>query len=201
MNQTSDFLNKVTHFDYLTFISNTFSILTFESFLKLIIIYFFVVWVAIIVWVTRDIINRTNNILLQIFSILTVLLWTPLWIVIYLLIRPSRTLFEKYYEEASILEEDLSDFNLNDFKGDLKKSCPHCNYEVNAEYKFCPNCRSCLKKDCISCGKELKPEWSFCPNCWKDQENKVDKILSKWNKKVKKEKLEIKNEQETKKEV
>lgn len=192
MNQISDFLNKVIYFDYLTFIANTFSILTFESFLKLIIIYFFVLWIAIIVWVTRDIINRTNNILLQIFSILIVLLWTPLWIVIYLLIRPSRTLFEKYYEEASILEEDLSDFSLNDFKDNLKKSCPYCNYEVNAEYKFCPNCRSCLKKECISCGKELKPEWTFCPNCWKDQENKIDKILSEWIKNWKKKNLKSK---------
>lgn len=177
MNKTTEFINKISNFDYLTFLSNTFSILTFESFLKLIIIYFFIVWVAIIIWVTRDIINRTNNILLQIFSILTVLLWTPLWIVIYLLIRPSRTLFERYYEEASILEEDLKDFNLDDID-ELKKVCPNCKYEVNAEYKFCPNCRSCLKKECVSCNKELKPEWSICPYCGKDQDNKIDKILS-----------------------
>lgn len=178
MNETNKFIDKIMTFDYLTFLSNTFAILTFESFLKLILIYFFIVWVAIIIWVTRDIINRTNNVLLQIFAILTVLLWTPLGIVIYLLIRPSRTLFEKYYEEASILEEDLSEFNLDDIKDQLKKVCPHCEYEVNAEYKFCPNCRICLKKECISCKKELKPEWTFCPVCWKDQENKVDKILA-----------------------
>lgn len=190
MNQTTEFIDKVTHFDYLTFLSNTFSILTFESFLKLIVIYFFIVWVAIIIWVTRDIINRTNNVLFQIFSILTVLLWTPLWIVIYLLIRPSRTLFERYYEEASILEGDLDDFNLSDFKDNLKKYCPHCNYEINSDYKFCPNCRVCLKKECISCKKELKPEWTICPYCGKDQDNKVDKILSIPKEKVKKEKVD-----------
>lgn len=178
MNQTNAFIDKVSNFDYIWFLSNTFSLLTFETFLKMIIIYFFIVWIAIIVWVTRDIINRTNNILFQIFAILTVLLGTPLWIVIYLLIRPSRTLFEKYYEEASILEDDLKDFDLSEIKDDIKKNCPHCNYEISPEYKFCPNCRSCLKKECISCGKELKPEWSFCPACWKDQENKVDKILA-----------------------
>lgn len=197
MNKTTDFFDKVSNFDYLSFLSNTFSLLTFESFLKLIIIYFFIVWIAIIIWVTRDIINRTNNVLLQIFSILTVLLGTPLGIVIYLLIRPSRTLFEKYYEEASILEDDLRDFDLSEIQDELKKTCPHCEYEINADYKFCPNCRNCLKKECISCGKELKPEWSFCPACGKDQDNKVDKILSeiptplKKKKSTKEEKLEV----------
>lgn len=197
MNKTTDFFDKVSNFDYLSFLSNTFSLLTFESFLKLIIIYFFIVWIAIIIWVTRDIINRTNNVLLQIFSILTVLLGTPLGIVIYLLIRPSRTLFEKYYEEASILEDDLRDFDISEIEDGLKKKCPHCEYEINSEYKFCPNCRNCLKKECISCGKELKPEWSFCPACGKDQDNKVDKILSeiptplKKKKTTKEEKLEV----------
>lgn len=157
----------------------------------MIIIYFFIVWIAIIVWVTRDIINRTNNILFQIFSILTVLLGTPLGIVIYLLIRPSRTLFEKYYEEASILEEDLHDFDLSEIKDEIKKNCPHCNYEISPEYKFCPNCRNCLKKECISCGKELKPEWSFCPSCGKDQESKVDKILAQEPPKKEKKKKEV----------
>ncbi len=178
MNETTQFINKLMTFDYINFLSNIFSVLTFETFLKMILIYFFIVWIAIIIWVTKDIINRTNNILLQIFSILTVLFGTPLWIVIYLLIRPSRTLFERYYEEANIWEEDLSDFHFDEIKEELKKNCPHCRYEINSEYKFCPNCRVCLKKECIFCKKELKPEWTFCPICGRDQENKVDKILS-----------------------
>lgn len=177
MNKMNELVYRIINFDYIWFISNIFSMLTFEFFLKLIIIYIFIIWVAIIIWVTRDIINRTNNILIQVFSILIVLIWTPLWIIIYLLIRPSKTLFEKYYEESNLIEDDLQDYDLKKIKENIK-TCPYCDYEIKDEYKFCPNCRNILKKKCIYCGRELKPEWIFCPNCWKDQENKVNKILT-----------------------
>jgi len=177
MDQLNIFLDKVINFDYLWFLSNIFSMITFESFLKLLVIYFFIVWIAIIVWVTKDIINRTNNILLQIFAIFTVLLWTPLWIVIYLLIRPSKTLFEQYYEESSVEDDDILENNILSNK-EVKLTCPHCDYIINTEFKFCPNCKSQLRKDCITCHKELKPFWSICPYCWTDQEKKVDAILN-----------------------
>lgn len=177
-------LEAILAFDYIWFLSGMISLLTFESFLKLVVIYFFIVWIAIVIWVTKDIINRTNNILYQIFSIFTVLLGTPLWIVVYLLIRPSKTLFEKYYEEASIEEElDLSEFEeekiVEPVKLDIKKqTCSKCLFEIQADYKFCPNCSNPLKKDCTWCGKEIKPDWHVCPYCWKNQENKVEEILA-----------------------
>lgn len=192
----NDIIFNITNFDYISFATKFFSWLTFESFLKLIVIYFFIVWIAIIIWVTKDIINRTNNILLQIFSILTVLVWTPLWIVIYLLIRPSKTLFEKYYEEASVIEEDLS---IAEKQHEIEKiNCPSCDYEINSEYKFCPNCRVCLKKSCISCNKDINPNWSCCPYCWKNQEEKVENILNNNsnNVEMKQEKLESSNNDE-----
>ncbi len=177
-------LDAIIAFDYIGFLSWMFSMLTFESFLKLVVIYFFIVWIAIVIWVTKDIINRTNNILYQIFSIFTVLLWTPLWIVVYLLIRPSKTLFEKYYEEASIDDEiDLSDFEEEktwepEENNEKTHRCPKCSFEIQIDYKFCPNCSEPLKKDCTGCGKEIKPEWHVCPYCGKNQENKIDAILS-----------------------
>ncbi len=173
------FLDAIITFDYVGFLSSVFSLLTFESFLKLVVIYFFIVWIAIIIWVTKDIINRTNNILYQIFSIFTVLLWTPLWIVVYLLIRPSKTLFEKYYEEASIDEEiDLSDFQDEKTPQEKNQSCKKCSFDIQPEYKFCPNCSNPLKKDCAWCGKEIKPDWHVCPYCGKNQENRVEAILN-----------------------
>lgn len=191
MQYINQFLEKIINFDYIWFLSDIFSMMTFESFLKLVVIYFFIVWIAIIIWVTKDIINRTNNIFYQIFSIFTVLLWTPLWIVVYLLIRPSKTLFEKYYEEATIEE----DFDLNEFSSDEKTPvlpeiwekylCPHCSYTIQQDYKFCPNCRACLKKNCTWCLKELNPKWTICPYCWKDQEEKVNNILNEKQKETK----------------
>ncbi len=183
LNYINKILDGIITFDYIWFLSWIFSLLTFESFLKLVVIYFFIVWIAIVIWVTKDIINRTNNILYQIFSIFTVLLWTPLWIVVYLLIRPSKTLFEKYYEEASIEEEvDLSEFEEENITKPVspaseKHICQKCLFEIQSDYKFCPNCSTALKKDCMGCWKEIKPEWKVCPYCWKNQENQVEAIL------------------------
>ncbi|MBP7822724.1 hypothetical protein KA050_00025 [Candidatus Gracilibacteria bacterium] len=67
--------------------------------LRGIIVYLFVVWFCIVVWVVRDITNRTRSVTFQVLSILLVLGLTPLGIFIYLLIRPQKTLFEKVFEE------------------------------------------------------------------------------------------------------
>lgn len=67
--------------------------------LRGIIVYLFVVWFCIVVWVVRDITNRTRSVTFQVLSILLVLWLTPLGIFIYLLIRPQKTLFEKVFEE------------------------------------------------------------------------------------------------------
>lgn len=81
---------------------------TFEFALKLGIIYFFIIWIALVVWVIKDISIRTNNLFFQIIAVLTILLLSPFGIFIYLLIRPRRTLYDKYYEE---IEENLDIFN------------------------------------------------------------------------------------------
>ena len=98
MDVALNFLLWIIHFNYLNFFGEIFSLLTPNTIVSLAVWYFFIVWISIIIWVTKDITNRTNSLFLQIFSILIVLLWTPLSVVIYLLIRPSRTLFEKYYD-------------------------------------------------------------------------------------------------------
>ena len=92
--------------EYLT--SSFYEAVTFDSFIKFAIVYFFIIWIAILLWVIKDISNRTNSIILQTFSILTILFLTPFWIFVYLLIRPGKTLFEKYYEE---IEDNLEIFN------------------------------------------------------------------------------------------
>ncbi|MDR1944776.1 MAG: hypothetical protein LBQ59_01460 [Candidatus Peribacteria bacterium] len=46
---------------------------TFEIAFKVIVGYFFIVWIALIVWVIKDISVRTNSVFFQIFCILTIL--------------------------------------------------------------------------------------------------------------------------------
>lgn len=78
---------------------------TIEIALKIIIAYFFIVWIILVIWVMKDISIRTNSLLFQVFCVLTILILTPFWIFIYLLVRPRRTLYDKYYEE---IEENLA---------------------------------------------------------------------------------------------
>ena len=67
-----------------------------------------IIWIAILLWVIKDIANRTDNVLLQVISILIILFLTPFGIFVYLLIRPTKTIFEKYYEE---IEDNIDIFN------------------------------------------------------------------------------------------
>ncbi len=167
----------IVEFDYIWFFQTTFSALSPNTIVSILVWYFFLVWIALIIWVTKDITNRSSSLFVQIFSILLILLWTPFSIIIYLLIRPSKTLFEKYYD--STYEEEYYD----DVEENITK-CSHCGFKIWADYKYCPNCKTCLKRECIEC-KAILPEWlKVCPYCGKDQikkevveEVKVEEII------------------------
>jgi len=151
---------------------------TIEAVIKFAVIYFFVVWIAIIIWVIKDISNRTNNILLQIFSILIVVIFTPLGVFLYLLIRPSRTVFEKYYQEVEenldilsrIIDQKTKHQSVNDLT-----DCPECGHELEKDFVVCPNCNYTCKKECQSCKKEIRANWKVCPYCSATQEQKKPK--------------------------
>ena len=94
--------------DLILFVTSIYESITFDTFIKFFVLYFFIIWISVLLWVMKDISNRTNNVLLQIVSVLIILILSPFWIFIYLLIRPSDTLFEKYYNE---IEENLDIFH------------------------------------------------------------------------------------------
>nr|WP_320039487.1 serine/threonine-protein kinase [uncultured Bacteroides sp.] len=50
------------------------------------------------------------------------------------------------------------------------KTCPNCDFKVNAETKFCPNCGTAIEvpretKKCIKCNSDIELEIKNCPNC------------------------------------
>ena len=95
-------------------------IISIKMFIAIVAIYFLIVWLTIIIWVIKDITSRSESLFFQFTSILTVIIFWPLWVLIYLLIRPNKTFFEKYYEEIEGNIEYLTD---NVFKKlDLKKT-------------------------------------------------------------------------------
>ena len=152
--------------------------------IKLILGYFFIVWAAFIIWVIKDITNRTTNILVQTISIFIILFFTPIFgLPVYLLIRPRTTLFEKYYEEEEV-EETVDDM-------EELYHCPGCNHKVSREFKFCPKCAFELTTSCPSCKKRIHTDWTLCPYCG---EKKL--VKEKHAKKAKKEEKVVVEEKE-----
>jgi hypothetical protein len=134
------------------------------------IAYLAILWIAIIIWVSKDANNRTNSLLFQVFSILIVIILTPLFgLLLYLIIRPTKTLTEKYLEsiQLQILDEEG--------KKDSMEKCPSCNKHINKEYKFCPHCAVKLQKICFSCKKMYQTNWDICPYCGKKEPMKGKK--------------------------
>lgn len=170
--------------------------LTIDAAIKFWLLYFFILWGAFIIWIIKDITNRTTNILLQVFSILVVIFLTPIfWLPIYLLMRPRRTIFEKYYEEdedeEAILEED-EDEEINEYP------CPKCGKNVSEEFKFCPYCEFKLVKDCPKCGKQLLNDWKACPYCWNHD---INEKKEKKKPEIKIEVEKVENKKKTIKEI
>lgn len=157
--------------------------ITIDLFIKIVIIYFFIVWFALLLWVIKDIWGRTNSITLQIISIFIILFLTPLWIFLYLIIRPSKTLFEKYYQE---IEENLEIFNQiieeKNEKYENEIYCYNCWWIIKHDFQYCPYCNINLKKKCTSCNKIIHLNWKNCPYCWEEIINKsknIDNIILK----------------------
>ncbi len=198
-------LAKIPRLDFNPYLKSLWPHITFESVLKFMVIYFAVLWIAVVIWVIKDIINRTDSILLQVVSILIVLLGTPLWIFVYLIIRPWKTIFEKYYEEIEDNLDCLSDMMQDKNIGKPKKiRCYNCNEKLDEDFSFCPKCKEKLKEECKKCKKEIRIWWDICPYCWKetwykkpDSEDKKDKENSNWNDKSgKKDKKEKGNDEQ-----
>lgn len=75
------------------------------------IVYVGLLWLAIIIWVTRDSISRSSSLLFQTFAILLNIGIPILGVLLYLIIRPSQTLLERYYQdmEQRLLKEAIQE--------------------------------------------------------------------------------------------
>lgn len=72
---------------------------SFETIQYVVVIYLGLLWLAVIIWVARDAINRSSSLIFQVIAILLNILFPILGILLYLIIRPGKTTLEKYYED------------------------------------------------------------------------------------------------------
>ena len=119
-------------------------------------------WAGIIVWVWRDIKSRTRDFFIRVMSVMLVIVLFIPGILIYWIIRPRKTIEEKY---QNALEEEAL---LNELE--KKTNCPGCGRMIENDWIICPSCHTRIKKLCINCGKPLDLQWTICPSCGVQQQ-------------------------------
>ena len=98
-------------------------------------------WISLVVWTYRDIRARARDPLVQTLAALLAAVLNLPGVLVYLLLRPPRT-----------LEEELP-------------LCPGCERRVKEDWQVCPNCHTKLKKSCHNCSKFMDLSWNICPFC------------------------------------
>jgi RNA polymerase subunit RPABC4/transcription elongation factor Spt4 len=114
-------------------------------------------WLSLVIWTYRDMRSRARDPLARILAVLvTAVLFLP-GIVIYLILRPARTLEEDYQHslEEEALLQSIEESSL----------CPGCSRRIKENWIVCPHCHTKLKKNCHECGKLMELPWNLCPYC------------------------------------
>jgi RNA polymerase subunit RPABC4/transcription elongation factor Spt4 len=114
-------------------------------------------WLALVIWTWRDIRSRARDGLAQVLAVLVVALLNIPGVLVYLILRPQRTLEEEYQRT---LEEEALLASIED-----QALCPGCERRVKDDWQVCPNCHTKLKKGCQNCGKLMELPWNICPYC------------------------------------
>ena len=114
-------------------------------------------WLSLIVWTFRDVKARSRDPFAILLATLMVVIFGPLGLILYFLLRPQVTLAELY--ERSLEEEAL----LQDLEE--KPRCSGCSRVVEKHWLVCPDCHTQLKRACQHCGEKLNLRWNICPNC------------------------------------
>src|SRR5437899_2958025 len=118
-------------------------------------------WLSIIVWVYRDVRDRTRDLALQVLAVFVSMMFFPGFnipgLALYLMLRPKETLEEAYarsLEEEALLRE-IGDEGL----------CPSCRRFTERNWQICPFCQTQLKDICGECEHLLSFNWVVCPYC------------------------------------
>jgi len=114
-------------------------------------------WLSLVIWTYRDIRQRARDPLARILAVLVVAVLFLPGSVIYLILRPPRTLEEEYQHtlEEEALLQSIEESTL----------CPGCSRRIKENWTVCPNCHTKLRKNCHKCGKLMELPWNLCPFC------------------------------------
>jgi hypothetical protein len=114
-------------------------------------------WLALIIWTYRDIRGRHRDRLVHILAAALVAILSLPGVLVYLILRPSKTLEEEYQQS---LEEEALLQSIED-----PSTCPGCDRKISDTWLICPTCQTKLRKPCHACNKLMELPWNICPYC------------------------------------
>lgn len=114
-------------------------------------------WLGLIYWTHRDIHRRTHDRFPRILAVLLVALLFFPGLLVYLIIRPAKTIEEEYQQA---LEEEALLQTI-----DESAVCPGCARRIDRTWLACPSCHTMLRKPCRYCGELMELTWNLCPFC------------------------------------
>lgn len=119
--------------------------------------FFIALWLSLVIWTFKDARSRSRDVFAILLGTLMVVVFGPLGVLLYFLLRPPVTLAELY--ERSLEEEAL----LQDLEE--RPYCPGCSRQVTETWVICPDCHTTLKRSCPNCSQSLHLQWNICPYC------------------------------------
>jgi RNA polymerase subunit RPABC4/transcription elongation factor Spt4 len=123
------------------------------------LLWFFVavLWLACAFWVFKDARRRIEDKIVITVAVLTGLVFGPLGMLIYAIVRPPEYISEvrEREMELEVLERRLADMQV----------CPYCHADIRDDYLVCPSCQTRLRGVCRTCRRPIEPGWRVCPYC------------------------------------
>jgi RNA polymerase subunit RPABC4/transcription elongation factor Spt4 len=121
--------------------------------------YLLVMYVALAFWVVRDARLRSHSYTFAAVGAGLGLFLPFIGVLIYILIRPPRTIDEEaaFELEAKALIEPPPETT--------DRPCPSCGREIERDFVICPYCRTQFARRCHGCQRWLRLGWHVCPYC------------------------------------
>ena len=128
--------------------------------LYMLIFFCVAIWLACAYWVFKDARRRVEDKVVLVVCVLTGLVFGPLGLIIYAIVRPPELIDDRQERE---LEVRMMELRLGD-----ESRCSFCKTPVRDDYLVCPTCGRRLRTTCPSCRKPIDPKWRVCPYCEAD---------------------------------
>lgn len=116
-----------------------------------------VLWLSCAYWIFKDAKRRIDDKIIIVVAVLTGVVFGPVGLLIYSILRPPEYLEDVRERELEIrmMEQRLTE----------EPRCPYCKTRVRDDFLVCPNCMHRLRSVCPNCRRPVEPSWKLCPYC------------------------------------